>query len=94
MSRKLSRIGLGVVGLWVALSATAQEKPADFTHQVPLTLSGEGPWYRLPLPLEVQLQARQTDLSDLRVFNAAGQPQAYALVRETAQSRNSAPSPT
>lgn len=87
MSRKLSRIGLGVVGLWATLSVVAQERPADFAHQVPLALSGEGPWYRLPLPLEVQLQARQTDLSDLRVFNAAGQAQAYALVRETAQSR-------
>ncbi|QGA47949.1 DUF3999 domain-containing protein [Pseudomonas brassicacearum] len=87
MSRKLSRIGLGMVGLWVALSAMAQEQPADFAHRVPLALSGEGPWYRLPLPLDVQLQARQTDLSDLRVFNAAGQAQAYALVRESAQSR-------
>lgn len=87
MSRKLSRIGLGVVGLWAALSATAQEQPQDFAHQVPLALSGEGPWYRLPLPLDVQLRARQTDLSDLRVFNAAGQAQAYALVRESARSR-------
>ncbi|WP_434607739.1 DUF3999 domain-containing protein [Pseudomonas sp. R1-7] len=87
MSRKLSRIGLGVVGLWAALSATAQEQPQDFAHQVPLALSGEGPWYRLPLPLDVQLRARQTDLSDVRVFNAAGQAQAYALVRESAQSR-------
>ncbi|MCQ6255953.1 DUF3999 domain-containing protein [Pseudomonas sp. Q11] len=87
MSRKLSRIGLGVAGLWLALSVTAQEQPADFAHQVPLALSGEGPWYRLALPLEIQLQARQTDLSDLRVFNAAGQAQAYALVRETARSR-------
>nr|WP_288911500.1 DUF3999 domain-containing protein [uncultured Pseudomonas sp.] len=87
MSHKLSRIGLGVVGLWVALSVTAQEQPADFAHQVQLALSGEGPWYRLALPLEIQLQARQTDLSDLRVFNAAGQAQAYALVRETARSR-------
>ena len=87
MSRKLSRIGLGVVGLWAALSATAQEQPQDFVHQVPLALSGEGPWYRLPLPLDVQLRARQTDLSDLRVFNAAGQAQAYALVRESARSR-------
>jgi hypothetical protein len=83
----LSRIGLGVVGLWAALSATAQEQPQDFAHQVPLALSGEGPWYRLPLPLDVQLRARQTDLSDLRVFNAAGQAQAYALVRESARSR-------
>lgn len=86
MNRKLS---LGVVGLCVALSATAQEAPADFTTQVPLSLSGEGPWYRLDLPLAVQLNARQTDLSDVRVFNAAGEVQAYSLAREQAQSRES-----
>ncbi|POA26165.1 MULTISPECIES: DUF3999 domain-containing protein [unclassified Pseudomonas] len=86
MNRKWS---LGVVGLCVALSATAQEAPADFTTQVPLSLSGEGPWYRLELPLAVQLNARQTDLSDVRVFNAAGEVQAYSLAREQAQSRES-----
>jgi hypothetical protein len=72
------------VALGVALSASAQEKPADFATQVPLTVSGEGPWYRLELPLSVQLHARQTDLSDVRVFNAAGEAQAYALAREPA----------
>ncbi|MBU6958710.1 DUF3999 domain-containing protein [Pseudomonas sp. CVAP len=71
------------------MSATAQEAPADFTTQVPLSLSGEGPWYRLDLPLAVQLNARQTDLSDVRVFNAAGEVQAYSLAREQAQSRES-----
>lgn len=80
---------LGAVGLCVALSVTAQEAPADFTTQVPLSLSGEGPWYRLELPLAVQLNARQTDLSDVRVFNAAGEVQAYSLAREQAQSRES-----
>jgi hypothetical protein len=44
-------------------------------------MRGEGPWYRLELPLAVQLNARQTDLGDVRVFNAAGEPQAYALSR-------------
>jgi hypothetical protein len=68
----------------VALSAGALEKPADFITQVPLSVSGEGPWYRLELPLAVQLNARQTDLSDVRVFNAAGDVQAYALARESA----------
>ncbi|MFL6609673.1 MAG: DUF3999 domain-containing protein, partial [Pseudomonas sp.] len=87
MSRKLSRIGLGLMGLWAALAVAAPEQPQDFAHQVPLALSGEGPWYRLALPLDVQLRARQTDLNDVRVFNAAGQAQAYALVRESAQSR-------
>ncbi len=85
MSQKLSLGWLGAVGLCVALSANAQEKPGDFATQVPLTLSGEGPWYRLELPMAVQLKARQTDLSDVRVFNAAGEAQAYALAREQAR---------
>lgn len=89
MSQKLSLGWLGAVGLCVALSASAQEKPADFTTRVPLSLSGEGPWYRLELPLAVQLSARQTDLSDVRVFNAAGEIQAYALAREQAQTTKS-----
>nr|WP_194733779.1 DUF3999 domain-containing protein [Pseudomonas fluorescens] len=68
-----------------ALVAWAQEGPADFTHRVPLSVSGNGPWYRLELPLAVQLNARQVDLSDVRVFNAAGEPQAYALSRQSSQ---------
>ncbi|WP_256588706.1 DUF3999 family protein, partial [Pseudomonas sp. HMWF021] len=85
MSRMLN---LGWLALGVVMVASAQEKPADFATQVPLTVSGNGPWYRLDLPLSAQLQARQTDLSDLRVFNAAGEPQAYALARESAQTRD------
>lgn len=85
MSRKLN---LGWLLLGVAMAVGAQEKPADFAAQVPLSVSGAGPWYRLELPLNVQLQARQTDLSDLRVFNAAGEAQAYALARESAQTRD------
>lgn len=87
MSSKLSLGWLGTVSLCAALSAVAQDKPGDFKSQVPLTLSGEGPWYRLELPLDVQLHASQTDLRDIRVFNAAGEPQAYALARQQAQTR-------
>ena len=85
MSAKLSLGWLGAVGLCVALSAVAQDKPGDFKSLAPLSLSGEGPWYRLELPLAVQLHASQTDLRDIRVFNAAGEPQAYALARQQAQ---------
>jgi hypothetical protein len=74
-----------MVGMCAALAASAQEAPADFTHHVPLSVSGNGPWYRLELPLAVQLNARQADLSDVRVFNAAGEPQAYALSRQSSQ---------
>jgi len=85
VSSKLSLGWLGAVGLCVALSAVAQDKPGDFKSLAPLSLSGEGPWYRLELPLAVQLHASQTDLRDIRVFNAAGEPQAYALARQPAQ---------
>lgn len=84
----LSRSPLKVAALGLALCTTmaahAQDKQADFASQTPLTLSGDGPWYRIELPLAVQLSARQTDLSDVRVFNSEGQPQAYALNQKQA----------
>ena len=86
MNQKLNLGWLGAVAMGVVLSTFAQEKPADFTTQVPLSVTGEGPWYRLELPLSVQLNARQADLSDVRVFNAVGDVQAYALARQSAQS--------
>ena len=57
----------------------AEELPDDFASHTPLTLSGEGPWYRLELPLALQLNARQSNLNDVRVFNADGQAQPYAI---------------
>ncbi len=86
MNMMLSPRWLAVLGCCLALSAQAGETAANFATQVPLTLSGEGPWYRLDLPLAVQLHARQTDLADVRVFNAAGEAQAYSLAREQAPS--------
>ncbi|HEF4760468.1 TPA: DUF3999 domain-containing protein [Pseudomonas putida] len=85
MSQKLNLGWLGAVAMSMALAAGASEKPADFATQVPLSVSGEGPWYRLELPLAVQLNAWQTDLGDVRVFNAVGDVQAYALAREAAK---------
>ena len=81
----IAKLSVAMVGMCAALAASAQEAPADFTHHVPLSVSGNGPWYRLELPLAVQLNARQADLSDVRVFNAAGEPQAYALSRQASQ---------
>ncbi|MBA2930823.1 DUF3999 domain-containing protein [Pseudomonas sp. CCUG 57209] len=81
----MGKLSVAMVGMCAALAASAQEAPADFTHHVPLSVSGNGPWYRLELPLAVQLNARQADLGDVRVFNAAGEPQAYALSRQSSQ---------
>ena len=87
----IGKLSVALVGLCAAVSAWAQEVPADFASRVPLSVSGNGPWYRLELPLDVQLNARQADLGDVRVFNAAGEPQAYALSRQSSlrtESRN------
>ncbi len=65
--------------LCAALFSQAEDLPDDFASHLPLQVSGEGPWYRLELPLAVQLNARQSNLNDIRVFNADGQAQPYAL---------------
>ncbi|KPB55224.1 Membrane protein [Pseudomonas coronafaciens pv. oryzae] len=94
MSHPAMKIAVFGLALCASITANAQDKPADFASQTPLSLSGEGPWYRLELPLGVQLNARQTDLGDLRVFNAEGQPQAYAITpRQPAREQEPAPIP-
>lgn len=81
-------ISLATVALsLLAPLASAQEALADFHSQVPLTLSGEGPWYRLELPMALHFAAQFADLRDARVFNAQGQAQAYALTLGRAEER-------
>src|SRR5690606_36164044 len=70
--------------------------PADYRHQWPLTLAGDGPWYRLDLPMAAHFAATHGDLRDLRLFNAAGEPLAHALVpaarqAETREQRRDVP---
>ena len=57
----------------------------DFASHADLALSGEGPWYRLELSMALRFAARHADLRDVRVFDAQGQVQAYALTREQAE---------
>jgi hypothetical protein len=71
--------------LCAASLSQAEDLPDDFTTHAPLTVSGEGPWYRLELPLGVQLNARQSNLNDVRVFNADGQAQPYAITQSPPQ---------
>ena len=76
--------GLALLALFAPL-AVGQESASDYAVQVPLSLSGEGPWYRLELPMAVHMAARHADLRDLRVFNGAGEAQAYALSQGSAR---------
>ncbi len=77
------RVVSTLVMLGVSLSVLAAElgeRPGDYAVSVPLTLSGEGPWYRLQLPMEAHLAARYADFRDLRVFNGDGERLAYSLI--------------
>ena len=75
-----NKIALCLLALLAAPCASATP-----STQVPLTLEGEGPWYRLELPLGLQMAASHADLRDLRVLNAEGEELAYALTLGSAQ---------
>lgn len=77
------------LGLLCSASVLAQEQSGDYAVQFPLSLSGEGPWYRLDVPMALHFAARYGDLRDLRVFNGEGQALAYALVAGQGESRDS-----
>lgn len=86
---QLFRLALCGVALLGSTLASADDNQADFASQTPLKLSGNGPWYRIELPMNVQLNSRQQELGDLRIFNAQGQAQAYALDRNPPQAKQS-----
>ena len=72
------RLGL-LLSLSLSAALQAAERAQDFRHGAPLQLSGEGPWYRLELPIAAHFAALHGDLRDLRVFDAQGQVQACLL---------------
>jgi hypothetical protein len=53
-----------------------------FAGEAPLVLQGTGAYHGLRVPLAVQSQARASDLSDLQVLNARGEPVPHAWVDE------------
>lgn len=54
------------------------------TAVAPVVLQGNGPYYRLALPLGIYAHAAYGDLRDLRVRNAAGKAVPYAWLRNEA----------
>jgi hypothetical protein len=59
--------------------AAASDLPQDYTHLIPLTLNGQPGVVQLQLPRDAYLNARSPSLNDLRVFDAHGVPQPFAL---------------
>ncbi len=51
----------------------------DFAYGYMLKTPGQGPLYSLPLPSDVYREVQTADLSDIQVFNSAGEPVPFAL---------------
>lgn len=60
-------------------AVTAAERPADFAYGMPLAVSGDEALYEVTLPPAVYRGVVRADVSDLRVFNAAGEVVPHAL---------------
>jgi hypothetical protein len=71
----LATVGFGAA--WAQPASTA-----------PIALQGNGPYYRLTLPLGIYAHAAHGDLRDLRVRNAAGNAVPYAWLRNEAAARH------
>lgn len=75
------RLLVAVVASFMGVASSQAQEPADFRSSAELDLVEPGGLHRFVLPFEAYRDARR-DLSDLRVFNGAGQPVAFALALE------------
>lgn len=57
----------------------ADVHPQDFAYGMPVSSATSGSAYRFVLPVEVYTRAANTDLRDIRVFNARGEVVPYEL---------------
>ncbi|KQZ27704.1 DUF3999 family protein [Duganella sp. Root1480D1] len=68
-----------------AATTAASDLPQDYTHVIPLTVNGKPSVVQLQLPRDAYLNARSASLNDLRVFDANGAPQPFALRQPDAE---------
>jgi hypothetical protein len=71
------------VAMSVALAGSPAESftPKDFAYRMEVNGTRDAAAYRVALPLAVYQKIVHPDLSDLRVFNAAGEPVPFAIER-------------
>ncbi len=74
-------------GGWVTGLADAGDGRERFAIHHGLVLEGEGPWYRLDLPVSQRLATRRSDQTDVRVFDANGKPMPFSLLRPQTEVR-------
>ncbi|MDC8759063.1 DUF3999 family protein [Janthinobacterium fluminis] len=65
------------------------DTPADYTHSLPLSVSGKAGVVAYRLPQAVYLHASSSELDDVRLFDRQGSKLAFALRRPPAQARTS-----
>jgi len=65
-------------------AAAPSDVPQDYTHVIPLAINGKPSVVQLQLPRDAYLNARSPSLNDLRVFDANGVPQPFALRHQEA----------
>lgn len=66
-------------------STPTSDTPQDYTHTLPLTVSGKQGVVGFRLPQAVYLNAHSAGLNDLRVFDASGAKLAFALYEPPVQ---------
>lgn len=76
-----------ITAMMLAFSAAANasiaaraDNPGDYSHVIPITVSGKQAVVQLPLPRTVYLEARSKDLHDLRLFDSTGAPMPFAMI--------------
>ncbi len=65
-----------------ALHAADAESPPGYALRLPITLAPDAPLQRLQLPAQALVQLQSSGYSDVRIFNAQGQPVPMALSRD------------
>ena len=68
-----------VLLLGVHAASLADSGPAAFAHRIELSITPGAAAYRVELPIAVHQGATRADLTDLKVFNAAGEPVPFAF---------------
>ena len=71
--------------LLLPVVASGQDRLAEQPYTAPIAVSEADSHYRFTLPAAVYRGLARRDVGDLRVFNAAGEPVPYAIVRRQAE---------
>ena len=76
-----------LVALAPTVWAADANTPASYTLRAPLVLTADAPLQRLVLPAEALVRLQTGSYSDVRIFNAQGQPVPMALAQVAAQTQ-------